>query len=577
MTQPRIPARSPATANLRFYDKTRARFSWAQIENEFSWHGKDRMNIITESIDRWAEDPDRRSHPAMIFQKQDLIETYTYEQLRDKSCQWAGFLEKHGFSRGDRLITLLPPQPEVFFAMAGCARLGVVFCPVFATTGFYELEIRLEQSAPRGILTHPDLVEKLSYDFASQLEHIFLAQSTRAGLYPNEKPVVPEIDRMPAEFAAEQFNGDTPLYMIFTPGATRPPKGVVHTHRDMIGMLATARWVLDVKPETILWTDADPAWVTGAVYSGYAPWLCGITSVVQGAPFSAANWYYTLEHHKVSVCYTTPRTLRDLMNAGSDLPSRYDLTHLRHLATVGAPMVPDVFYWCGQHFGVFPYENWWMTETGVICIANYPSMDIKPGSIGKPVPGLHAAILDESGEELPPDAVGELALKAPWPGMMDAVWQDNFRFQKYFRNDQWFITGDIAYCDDEGYFFHQGRNDDLLKAGAQKSVGPFEIEQVLARHPAVDEAAVIAKGTEPVEEVSHLKAFVSLKAGHIPSNRLSYEIKAFLRDHLSEEIVVHEMVFLDALPKTRSGKLLRRVLRAWELGLSGGEAIPGKD
>jgi len=577
MIKARIPAQDTASANLKSYEETWRQFDWTDIEKEFSWSGRDRMNIITESIDRWAQDPERAAHPAMIFQKQGVIETYTYQQLKEKSCQWAAMLAARGFTQGDRLITLLPPSPETFFAMAACARIGVIFCPIFATAGFYELEIRLESTAPKGVLTHPDLVEKLSYEFASNVEYIFLTQTAGPGLFSNETPLAAEIDTMPKEFPAEPLPGNAPLYMIFTSGSTRPPKGVIHTHQDMAGILASARWVLDVKPDTILWTDADPAWVTGTVYGGLAPWLCGITSVVQGDPFTAANWYWTIERHKISVCYTTPRTLRDLMDAGDDLPSRYDLSSLRHMATVGAPLVPDLFYWGGKYLNCYPHDNWWMTETGIICIANYPSTDIKPGAIGRPIPGIQAAILDEAGEELPALSLGELALKAPWPGLMHDLWHDSARFQRYFKNDQWFITGDIALCDEEGYFYHQGRNDDLLKAGGDKLIGPFEIEQVLTTHPAVAEAAVISKGNEPGEGASYLKAFLTLKKGYIGSNRLNYEVKAYLKANFSEDIELREIVFLDALPKTRSGKLLRRVLRAWELGLPGGDVINMQD
>ncbi|MFO7838252.1 MAG: AMP-binding protein [Desulfosalsimonadaceae bacterium] len=578
MIKARVPAQNNESANIQSYDALCREFRWEFTEKGFSWYGSDRMNIITESIDCWAEDPQRADHPAMIFQQQGVVKTFSYRRLKEKSSQWAGLLSEFGFSCGDRLVTLLPPSPDIYFAMAGCARMGVIFCPVFATAGFYELEIRLESTAPKGVLTHPDLIEKLSFDFAAQVDYIFLNQSEGPGLFSNETPISARLEKMPADFPAKQLPGSTPLYMIFTSGSTRPPRGVVHTHRDMTGILATARWVLDVKPDTVLWTDADPAWVTGMVYSGFAPWLCGITSVIQGDPFTASNWYCTLENHKVSVCYTTPRTIRELMHAGNELPSRYDLSHLSHIATVGAPLVPELFYWTARHLGCYPHDTWWMTETGIICIANLPCIDIKPGSIGKSLPGIQAAILDEAGEELPPLSIGELAIKAPWPGIMEDLWKDSFRFQKYFRNDQWFATGDIALYDEEGYFYHQGRNDDLLKVCGESLIGPFEIEQVLAMHPAVDEAAVISKGMASARaEESYLKAFVSLKKGCISSSRLRYEIKAFLRANLSQDIVIHEVLFLDALPKTRSGKLLRRVLRAWELGLPGGDVINMQD
>jgi acetyl-CoA synthetase len=317
--------------------------------------------------------------------------------------------------------------------------------------------------------------------------------------------------------------------------------------------------------------------VTGLVYGVLAPWLCAATALVQGDPFDPANWYWTLEKHEVSVCYTTPRTLTRLKEAGGNLAGRYDLSHLRHMASVGAPLVPDIFYWTREHLRCPPHDTYWMTETGMICLANFPSMDIKPGSMGRPVPGVHAAILDENGDPMPALSLGELALKPGWPAMMAGLWRDDNRYQVYFNPQGWFLTGDIAIMDDEGYFYHQGRNDDLIKAGGHKVIGPYEIEQVLCAHPAVAEAAVISRGAEPDEGVSRLKAFITIHKGFTPSVRLNHEIKTFVRASLSPDIIVKEITFLDRLPKTRSGKLLRRVLRAGELGLPAGETANMED
>jgi acetyl-CoA synthetase len=576
MIKARIPAQNPH-ANLASYDEIYSKFKWEDIGKEFSWFGGDRMNIITESIDRWANDPRRCDHPALIFQRHKTIVTYTYKELQIKSCQWANLLTQYGFIAGDRLIILLPPCPEIFFAMSACARMGVIFCPVFSTSSFYELEIRLGTTSPRGVLTHPDLVEKISHEFAGQIDYIFLTQGPSPCLFANEMLIEGRAEKMSSDYPALQLPPNAPLYLIFTSGSTRPPKGVIHTHSEMTGMLASARWVLDLTPESVLWTDADPAWVTGTVYGAFAPWLCGVTSFIQGDHFSAANWYWTLENHKINVWYTTPKIMRDLMESGDDLPSRYDLSALRHISCVGAPLVPDLFYWAAKNLKCAPHDNWWMTETGVICIANFPSMDIKPGAMGKPLPGITAAVIDEEGHPLPALSLGELAIKAPWPGLMYCLWQDQERFRRYFKNDIWFVTGDIALQDEEGYFYHQGRNDDLLKAGGDKIIGPFEIEQILCMHPAVYEAAVISKGTEPGKGISYLKAFVTLKKGYIQSSRLNYEIKAFLKGNLAPDIIVREIVFLDKLPKTRSGKLLRRILRAQELGLPGGDAMNMQD
>jgi len=579
MIKARIAACAPDTANLKDYDRTRAGFSWEGIEQTFSWRGSDRMNIMTESVDKWAADPERMHHRALVFDARGRCETLTYVQLREKSRRWAAMLAGFGFRPGDRLVVFLPVCPETYYAMTACARLGVIFCPVFASANVMSLESRLEGISPRGVLTHPDLVEKIPSEFGGKLDHILLVNGPAPDLFTNETVIEGMADRLTlsGETDFRLFSADTPLYLMFTSGSTRPPKGIVHTHGDMAGIRATAGWALDLTPDTLLWTDADPAWVTGTVYGAYAPWLCGVTSLVVGDGFSAANWYRALEKHRVSVWYTTPKVLRDLMDAGDDLPGRFNLTHLRHIVTAGAPLVPEILYWCRRHLNCTPHDTWWMTETGIICIANLPSIDIKPGSMGKPLPGIEAAVLDENGDPLPPLSFGELALRRPWPGLMAGIWQDDERYRGYFREGDWFLTGDIAVEDEEGYFYHQGRNDDLLKAGGDKLVGPFEIEQLLCMHPAVAEAAVISKGTEPGRGISYLKAFVTPARGYTPSNRLVYAIKAFLKGNLEADLVVGEVEFIEELPKTRSGKLLRRMLRARELGLPGGDPLNMQD
>jgi len=369
----------------------------------------------------------------------------------------------------------------------------------------------------------------------------------------------------------------SPLYINYTSGSPGPPQGVVHSHYDMVGIFHTAKYALDLKEGTILWTDADPAWVTGTVYGTFGPWLCGAISLVQGDSFSESGVYWTLEKHGVEVWYTTPKNILRLMDKGDNLPTRYNLSSLRHIASVGAPLVPDLFYWVKQTFRHSPHDTWWMTETGRICLANFPSMDIKPGSMGKPLPGIQAAILDDQGQPLPPLSIGELALKVRWPGLMSGLWKDDDRYHQYFRIPGWFLTGDIAIMDEEGYFYHQGRNDDLLKVGGDKVIGPFEIEQVLCMHPAVAEAAVISKSAEPGKGVSYLKAFIVINKNFRQSSRLSHEIKAFMRGNFSSDVIVSEIVFLENLPKTLSGKLLRRVLRAREMGLPGGDPLEMND
>ncbi|MFZ0451345.1 MAG: AMP-binding protein [Desulfatiglandaceae bacterium] len=566
MIKARIDAENP-DANMGSYDETCEGFEWSEMEKAFSWHETGKINIVHEAIDRWASDPQRQGKTALIFEKAGHVEEFTYLDLKEKSNQWANLLARYGFDTGDRFFIFLPPCPEIYFCILACARMGILFCPVYDSFTFDELGVRLKDARPRGILTHPDLVEVIPVEAAESVSHVFLTEGPLPDVFPNEVLVSGVPEQMPKEFSNVWLKGDSPLYLSYTSGATGPPKGVVHGHHDMVGILMSGRFALDLREDTILWTDADPSWVTGSVYGAFAPWLCGCTSLVEGDPFEASNWYWTLEKHRVSTWYTTPRTIRRLMEAGDDLPGRYDFASLRNIATVGAPLVPDLFYWTKKHLGHAPHDTWWMTETGIISIANFPSMDIKPGSIGKPLPGVEAAILDESGEPMPPMSMGELALKVGWPGMMNGLWQDEARYQEYFRVEGWFLTGDIAIRDDEGYFYHQGRNDDLIKAGGDKVIGPYEIEQILAMHPAVAEGAVISKGVAPDQGVSFLKAFIALNRGFTPSARLKHEIVAFLRGSLSSDIVVKEIAIMDRLPRTRSGKLLRRALRAGELGL----------
>jgi len=402
------------------------------------------------------------------------------------------------------------------------------------------------------------------------VEHVFLTAGGKLDLFTGEVPVQDELKEVPKKRTIRWVNGDTPLYLTYTTsGTVWPPKAVVHAHRAMVGHLVTARYVLDVKDSTILWTDAgQPGWVTGIVYGVFAPLLCGVTSIVQGDPFSASTWYRTLEKHSVSVWYTTPRTIMRLMESGDDLPARYDLASLRHIATVGEVLSPDQLYWTRENLKRTPHDTWWMTETGMICLANFPSTGVRPGSMGRPVPGIEAAVVNDVGERLPEFTMGELALRCPWPSMMISLWEDEARYKEHFRFEGWFLTGDMVTKDEEGYFFYDGRNDDLIKVGMQDT-GPYELEQILGLHQAVAESAVISVRTP--DEKPTFKVFVRLKEPFHASKRLSIEIENFVRAYFPADIPLSEVVFMDELPRTRSGMPLRSVLMARELGVPSGD------
>lgn len=567
MIKARIKAENP-NAQLGSYADFYRTFTWGDIHRELHRSPGDPLNIVTHAIDRWAEVPEHAQRPALLFDRAGEARTWTYAQLQTISSQWGAMLLDLGLKAGDRLFIFLPPCPEIYFAMLGCARVGLIFCPLYPTLGFDELDQRIRNASPRALLAHPETVESLPPEALGPIEHVLFTEGPLPRVF-NHETLVPQVlphnaPILPPVLLAEE----SPLYLIYTSGSTGPPKGVVHAHRDLAGHFMTGRYVLDLSPGTVLWTDGHPAWVMATVYSTFAPWLCGATSVVLGDPFSASNCYRTLERHKVCVWYTTPMTIKKLMEAGEDLPTRYDLSNLRHILTVGEALAPEHFYWVWNHLHHSPHDTWWMSETGMICFANFPSMDIKPGAMGRPVPGIEAAVLDEKGEPLPFLSMGELALKTPWPTLMTAIWEDRERFLAYFPFEGWFSTGDMVIMDEEGYYYHQGRMDDLIKIG-EKVIGPFEIEHILFQHPAVAESAVIAKTIQPNQP--HLKAFVKLQAGVSPSGRMNQEIKAFVKANLSPDTPLREVEFVDNLPKTSAGKLLRRVLRARELGLPTGD------
>ena len=561
-----IPPENPE-ANLKSYYDMYRNFSWSAVEKEFFRYDSGRINIVNEAIDRWACHPEKQKAPALLFEKAGKAESLSFLELKERSCRWANLLVEKGFETGDRLLIFLTACPQMYCAMLACARLGVIFSTIFPTLGFDEVGWILHNSEPRGVLTDPDLAEGLPVEAMKDVTHVLLTGDTAPGLFPGETLVDAEIDRMPKGFTNRMVPLETPLFLLYTSGSTGPPKGVVHAHQDMVGHLMTARYVLDLDDKTVLWTDGDPAWVTGTVYGAFAPWLCGSASVVQADSFSASTWYRTLEKHQVNVWYTTPRNIRRLMEAGDDLPRRYDFSHLRHIASVGDTLVPELFFWIKEHLKHSPHDTWWMTETGMICIANFPSEAVKPGSMGKPVPGIEAAVIDPTGEELSMLTLGELALRPGWPSMMRQIWSDDERTKAYFRKG-WFLTGDMVIKDEDGYYYHQGRNDDLIKVD-QILIGPYEVENVVRQHPAVDEAAVIGQGSGKGKPT--VKAFVKLNSRFNASARLSREIKAYVRSNLHSQIPLADVEFMDELPKTRSGKMLRRVLRVKELGLPMGD------
>jgi acetyl-CoA synthetase len=358
----------------------------------------------------------------------------------------------------------------------------------------------------------------------------------------------------------------------FTSGTTGTPKGALHVHGAVVVHHITGRLALDLQPDDVFWCTADPGWVTGTSYGIIAPLTNGVTSIVDEGDFDAERWYRILQEQRVTVWYTAPTAVRMLMKAGADLARGYDLSALRFLGSVGEPLNPEAVVWGQEALGRPFHDNWWQTETGGIMIANFAAMDIRPGSMGKPLPGIKAGIVrrDEDGgitEVTTPNVQGELALRPDWPSMFRAYWNETERYMKCFGNG-WYLTGDLARRDEDDYFWFVGRADDVIKT-AGHLVGPFEVESVLMEHAAVAEAGVIGKPDPVALEV--VKAFVVLKPGYTPDEALRRDLHAFTRRRLGAAIAPKELDFVASVPKTRSGKIMRRLLKARELGLPEGD------
>jgi acetyl-CoA synthetase len=380
------------------------------------------------------------------------------------------------------------------------------------------------------------------------------------------------VEKSSSEFTIEPTDPEDTALLHFTSGTTGTPKGAVHVHEAVLAHHITGRLALDLHPDDVFWCTADPGWVTGTSYGIIAPLSNGVTSIIDEGDFDAERWYRILQEQRVSVWYTAPTAIRMMMKAGSDLARRFDLPALRFLTSVGEPLNPEAVVWGQEAFGLPFHDNWWQTETGGIMIANFASMDIKPGSMGRPLPGIEAAIVkkNETGsldviEE--PDVQGELALRPGWPSMFRSYLNERERYENCFANG-FYLTGDLARKDSDGYFWFVGRKDDVIKTSGHL-IGPFEVESTLMEHQAVAEAGVIGRPDPVAMEV--VKAFVLLKDGYAPSDSLRRELLGFARVRLGAAVAPKEIEFVTTLPHTRSGKIMRRLLKAREMGLPEGD------
>ncbi|MBO1625271.1 acetate--CoA ligase [Bacillus arachidis] len=559
--------------NLPDYKEAYANFNWEEVNKNFSWFETGRVNMAYEAIDRHAKS-DRKNKVALYYQDGSRKEKYTFKEMKEFSNKAGNVLKNYGdVEKGDRVFIFMPRSPELYFALLGAVKLGAIVGPLFEAFMEGAVRDRLEDSEAKVLITTPELLERVPLNDLPALKTVFLVGEN---VEEGGKLVAfnPLFEQASNKLQIEWLDREDGLILHYTSGSTGKPKGVLHAQNAMVQHYQTAKWVLDLKEDDVYWCTADPGWVTGTAYGIFAPWLVGGSNVVLGGRFSPAAWYEALQDYGVTVWYSAPTAFRMLMGAGDGEIKKYDLSALRHVLSVGEPLNPEVIRWGMNAFGLRIHDTWWMTETGGQVICNYPCMEIRPGSMGKPIPGVKAAIVDNEGNEVPPYTMGNLAIAKGWPSMMRAVWNNPQKYESYFMPGDWYVSGDSAYMDEDGYFWFQGRIDDVIMTSGER-VGPFEVESKLIEHSAVAEAGVIGIPDPVRGEI--IKAFIALRAGYEASDELKEDIRQFVKKGLAAHAAPRQIEFRDKLPKTRSGKIMRRVLKAWELNLPTGDLSTMED
>ncbi|PFL20883.1 acetate--CoA ligase [Bacillus cereus] len=559
--------------NLPNYDEAYANFNWEEVNKNFTWNETGRVNMAYEAIDKHAKS-DRKNKVALYYQDGSRKEKYTFKEMKDFSNKAGNVLKNYGdVEKGDRVFIFMPRSPELYFALLGAVKLGAIVGPLFEAFMEGAVRDRLEDSEAKVLITTPELLERIPLNDLPALKTVFLVgdNAEEGGKLVAFNPLFEQASK---ELHIEWLGREDGLILHYTSGSTGKPKGVLHAQNAMVQHYQTAKWVLDLKEDDVYWCTADPGWVTGTAYGIFAPWLVGASNVILGGRFSPEAWYEALQDYGVTVWYSAPTAFRMLMGAGQDAIKKYDLSQVRHVLSVGEPLNPEVIRWGMNAFGLRIHDTWWMTETGGQVICNYPCMEIRPGSMGKPIPGVKAAIVDNEGNEVPPYTMGNLAIGKGWPAMMRGIWNNQQKYESYFMPGDWYVSGDSAYMDEDGYFWFQGRIDDVIMTSGER-VGPFEVESKLIEHAAVAEAGVIGIPDPVRGEI--IKAFIALRAGYEPSDELKEEIRQFVKKGLAAHAAPRQIEFRDKLPKTRSGKIMRRVLKAWELNLPTGDLSTMED
>ncbi|OBB95765.1 acetate--CoA ligase [Mycobacterium sp. 852002-30065_SCH5024008] len=567
--------------NLTDYEHERAQFHWSDIPDLCEGMGPGLCNIAYAALDRHTAGPaaTRTALRFVVDRPSDGVITtrdLSYAELGQLSRKFSSALRALGVNRGDRVFIVMARGPELYISMLGALRNGSIVSPLFSAFGPEPIATRVNLGRADVLVTTRAIYQRKIAKIRDRLpsvRHIFVVDDGQGDGAPAGTldfwQWVNAADENPP---VEPTTADDPALLHFTSGTTGTPKGAIHVHGAVAMHYVTGLYALDLHPDDTYWCTADPGWVTGTSYGIISPLLHGVTSIVDEADFDAERWYRILQDQGVSVWYTAPTAIRMLIKAGPELPAQYHFPRLRFIASVGEPLNPEAVWWGKRVLGLPIHDNWWQTETGGIMIANTPAFDIKPGSMGRPLPGVDAFIVrsnDDGTAEVidEPGVEGELALKPGWPSMFRGYLNAEERYRSCFA-DGLYLTGDLATKDSDGYFWFVGRKDDVIKS-AGHLIGPFEVESALTDHPAVAEAAVIGIPDPTVGEM--VKAFVTLKDGVVAGEDLRLELLGHARKRLGATVAPKEIEFVDSLPHTSSGKIMRRLLKARELGLPEGD------
>lgn len=560
-------------ANLADYEQVVRDFSWDHARALLDGLPGGGLNIAFEAVDRHVKAGRGGKLALRWIGRDDSVRDYSYAALAAEMNRFANVLARHGVTKGERVFSLLGRVPELYIAALGTLKGGSVFSPLFSAFGPEPIKARMTIGEAKVLVTteafYRRKIEPWRKELAS-LEKVFLIECS-ANLPPDTIDLRAALAEASDAFETVATRPEDMALLHFTSGTTGKPKGAVHVHEAVVAHNVTGKLALDFHPDDIFWCTADPGWVTGTSYGIISPLTNGVTMVIDQAEFDAERWYRILQDQKITIWYTAPTAIRMLMKAGSNLARRFDLSKLRLMASVGEPLNPEAVVWGVEALGKPFHDNWWQTETGGIMISNYLAMDVKPGSMGRPLPGILAGIVErvdgEVREITKPMAMGELALRPGWPSMMRAYLNEEARYRKCFVGG-WYLTGDLAMRDSDGYFWFVGRADDVIKSSGHL-IGPFEVESALMEHKAVAEAGVIGIPEPTAGEI--VKAYVALNPGFTESDGLRKELLGHARQRLGPAVAPKEIAFRQNLPKTRSGKIMRRLLKARELGLPEGD------